>query len=167
MLWIRILIRMFLGLPDPHPDPDPYVFGPPRSASGSGSHKYDSGSGSFHHQAKILRKTSSIVTYLWLFTSVPDPYAFGPPGSASGSVRQRYRSEEPDPDPPQNVADPQHCWCLQKTIFIRRTNCTILSECGLTGCSWGRWRIPSSSLACRLSLRRPGRPYPRRNLWVQ
>jgi hypothetical protein len=35
--------------PDPNPDPDlsdPYVFGPPGS-----------GSGSFFHQAKILRKT--------------------------------------------------------------------------------------------------------------
>jgi hypothetical protein len=32
---------------------DPYVFCPP----GSVSHKYGSGSGSFHHQAKIVRKT--------------------------------------------------------------------------------------------------------------
>jgi hypothetical protein len=37
-------------------DPDPYVFGPPGSASGSVSHKYGSGSGSFHHEAKIVRK---------------------------------------------------------------------------------------------------------------
>jgi hypothetical protein len=28
-------------------------------------------------------------------------------GSESGSVSQRYRS--PDPDPYQNVTDPQHC----------------------------------------------------------
>jgi hypothetical protein len=28
---------------DPNPDPDPYIFGPP-------------GSGSFYHQAKIVRK---------------------------------------------------------------------------------------------------------------
>jgi hypothetical protein len=38
---------------------DPYVFGPPGSASVS--HKYGSdsgsGSGSFHHQAKEIRKT--------------------------------------------------------------------------------------------------------------
>jgi hypothetical protein len=40
----------------------------------------------------------------------PDPYVFGPPGSASGTVRQRYGSE--DPDPYQNVTDPQHCWKL-------------------------------------------------------
>ena len=42
---------------DPDPE-DPYVFGPPRFAFGSDSHKYGSGSGSgsFHHQAKIVRK---------------------------------------------------------------------------------------------------------------
>ncbi len=34
-------------------DPDPYVFGPP----GSGSISQISVSGSFHHQAKIVRKT--------------------------------------------------------------------------------------------------------------
>ncbi len=33
-------------------DPDPDVFGPP----GSVSHNYGSGSGSFHHQAKIAEK---------------------------------------------------------------------------------------------------------------
>ncbi len=43
--------------PDPNPDPsDPYVFGPPGSGSGSISQRYGSGSGSFHHPAKILRK---------------------------------------------------------------------------------------------------------------
>ncbi len=47
-------------------DPDPYAFGPP----GSVSHKYESGSGSgsFHHQAKIVRKTlisSVFATSLW------------------------------------------------------------------------------------------------------
>jgi hypothetical protein len=35
--------------PDPNPDPpDPHVFGLPESGSGSGS---------FYHQAKIVRKT--------------------------------------------------------------------------------------------------------------
>ncbi len=46
-------------------DPDPYVLGPPCSASGSVSHKYGSGSRSFHHQAKIVRKTL-MSTFLWL-----------------------------------------------------------------------------------------------------
>ncbi len=36
---------MFLGLPDPHPDPILL------------SHKYGSSSGSFYHQAKIIRYT--------------------------------------------------------------------------------------------------------------
>jgi hypothetical protein len=37
------------------PDPDPHVFGPP--GSGSTSQRYGSGSGSFYHHAKIVRKT--------------------------------------------------------------------------------------------------------------
>ncbi len=47
--------------PDPYP-PDPYVFGPP----GSIRQRYGSGSGSFYHHAKIVRKTL-IPTILWLF----------------------------------------------------------------------------------------------------
>jgi hypothetical protein len=40
---------------DPDPDPqDPYVFWPP--GSGSISQRYESGSESFYHQAKIVRK---------------------------------------------------------------------------------------------------------------
>jgi hypothetical protein len=50
--------------PDPNPD-DPYVFRPPRSGSGSISQRYGSRSGSFYHQAKIVRKTL-IPTALWL-----------------------------------------------------------------------------------------------------
>jgi hypothetical protein len=30
-------------------------------------------------------------------------------GSGAGSVSQRYGSADPDPDPYQNVTDPQHC----------------------------------------------------------
>jgi hypothetical protein len=44
---------------DPNPDPpDPHVFGPP--GSGSTSQRYGSGSGSFCHNAKIVRKTLSL-----------------------------------------------------------------------------------------------------------
>ncbi len=39
-----------------------------------------------------------------------DPYVFGPPESVTGSVSQRYGSEDPHPDPYQNVRDPQHCF---------------------------------------------------------
>jgi hypothetical protein len=45
------------------PNPDPSVFGPP--GTGSISHRYGSESGSFYHQAKIVRKTL-ISTALWL-----------------------------------------------------------------------------------------------------
>jgi hypothetical protein len=42
--------------PDPNPDPpDPHVFGP--HGSGSISQRYGSGSGSFYHEANIVRKT--------------------------------------------------------------------------------------------------------------
>ncbi len=52
--------------PDPNPDPsDPYVFGPPGSWSGSISQRYGSESGSFYHQAKVVRKIL-IPTALWL-----------------------------------------------------------------------------------------------------
>jgi hypothetical protein len=43
---------LFISVPDP---PDPHVFGPP--GSGSTSQRYGSGSGSFYHHAKIVRKT--------------------------------------------------------------------------------------------------------------
>ncbi len=48
------------------PDPDPHVFGPPGSVSVSTSQRYGSGSGSFYHHAKIVRKTL-IPSVLWLF----------------------------------------------------------------------------------------------------
>ncbi len=51
--------------PDPNPDPpDPRVFRPP--GSGSTSQRYGSGSGSFYHHAKIIRKTLNPII-LWLF----------------------------------------------------------------------------------------------------
>ncbi len=54
---------------DPDPHPDPYVFGPHGYESWSVSHKHGfgskSGSGSFYHHVKIVRKTV-ICTFLWL-----------------------------------------------------------------------------------------------------
>jgi hypothetical protein len=40
-------------------------------------------------------------------------------GSASGSISQRHGSADPDldPDPPQNVMDPQHCLFLTVGTF--------------------------------------------------
>ncbi len=49
---------LLTSVPDPNPDPpDPHVFWPP--GSGSTSQRYGSGSGSvsFYHNAKIVRKT--------------------------------------------------------------------------------------------------------------
>jgi hypothetical protein len=53
-------LNVVFSVPDPDPNPDldllnPHVFGPP--GSGSTSQRYGSGSGSFYHQAKIVRKT--------------------------------------------------------------------------------------------------------------
>jgi hypothetical protein len=39
-----------------------------------------------------------------------------------GSISQRYGSGDPDPDPHQNVKDPQHCMQL---LFILRKNYEI------------------------------------------
>jgi hypothetical protein len=49
-------------------------------------------------------------------------------GSAfeSGSISQRHESAEPDPDPdtPQNVMDPQHCFVV--IIFYLLPNSSIV-----------------------------------------
>ena len=37
--------------------------------------------------------------------------------AGSGSISQRHGSEDPDPDPPQNVMDPQHC--LVEVQFLK------------------------------------------------
>ncbi len=62
---IRIQVRTSTGVAYPDPDPpDPHVFGPPGSESVS--KRSGSGSGSFYHHAKIVRKTL-VPTILWLF----------------------------------------------------------------------------------------------------
>jgi hypothetical protein len=48
------LVYVLCSVADPDP-PDPHVFGPP--GSGSTSQMYGSGSGSFYHHAKKVRKT--------------------------------------------------------------------------------------------------------------
>jgi hypothetical protein len=61
---VLVLVRASFNtsVADPNQDPpDPYVFGPP----GSGSSSQRNGSGSFYHQAKIIRKTL-ISAVLWL-----------------------------------------------------------------------------------------------------
>ncbi len=47
--------QYFHSVPDPD-QPDPHVFAPPGYGSESRSPRYGSGSGSFYHQLKIVRK---------------------------------------------------------------------------------------------------------------
>ncbi len=62
VLKINILVLYLLvSVPDPEQGQDPYVFG----SSGSGFVIYLYGSGSFHHQAQLLRETW-ISTLWWL-----------------------------------------------------------------------------------------------------
>jgi hypothetical protein len=53
----RKFVGVFGSFADPQPVPDTFVFELFGSASGSVSHKYGSGTGSFHHHTKIVRKT--------------------------------------------------------------------------------------------------------------
>jgi hypothetical protein len=53
-------ISVYSGVADPDlnlDSSDPYVFGSPGSGSGPISQRYGSGSESYYHQAKIVRKT--------------------------------------------------------------------------------------------------------------
>ncbi len=40
-----------------------------------------------------------------------------------GSISQKHGSEDPDPDPPQNAMDPEHCLkLLEKPSALKREN---------------------------------------------
>ncbi len=108
--WNGQSIRIFMETSS-DADQDPLVFGP----SGSVSQRY--GSGSFYHQAKIVRKplTYCIVTSLWLFIFVK---------CCTCTYLQKVKNKKvfvyilkvteetvrgADPDPYQNVMDSQHC----------------------------------------------------------
>ncbi len=115
----------FTNVPNPDPDPpDPHVFGP-----GSTSQMYGSGSGlgsgSFYIHAKIVR-TTLIPSILWLFLTfylaekivlkisfLLESWRSMTKIAGSGSISQKHGSEDPDPDPPQNVMDPEH-WSLPR-----------------------------------------------------
>jgi hypothetical protein len=55
--------------------------------------------------------------------------AFGS-GSESGSISQRHGSADPDPDPHQNVMDPQHhgLW-LSNMSHFRSSSYLVLDAC--------------------------------------
>ncbi len=48
-------------------------------------------------------------------------------GSGSGSISQRHGSADPDPHPPQNIMDPQHCfysfYSLQCQLRLLHLSC--------------------------------------------
>jgi hypothetical protein len=56
IVFLSRVIESIERIADPDPS-DPYVFEPPGSGYGSSNQRYGSGSGSFYHQAKIVRKT--------------------------------------------------------------------------------------------------------------
>jgi hypothetical protein len=73
------------------PDPDPHVIGPP--GPGSTSQRYGSGSGSFYHHAKIVRKNNldsyyfvTLCDFLSLKNYVNVPSKAWIRGSGSGST---------------------------------------------------------------------------------
>jgi len=47
--------------------------------------------------------------------------------AGSGSISQRHGSEDPDPDPPQNVMDLQHCFKVDEKA--QKTEKCILYIC--------------------------------------
>jgi hypothetical protein len=54
-------------------------------------------------------------------------------GSGSGSISQRHGSVDPDPDPHQNVMDPQHCSTDDKNHLsisqqMRKLTLTVTDE---------------------------------------
>jgi hypothetical protein len=103
---------------DPDPE-DPYVFGPPRFAFGSDSHKYGSGSGSgsFHHQAKIVRKPSFLLFCDCFMTF----YQCSGSTTGSGSVPMFLGLPYSHPDPLDTGANPRiriRTWIRTKMLRI-------------------------------------------------
>jgi hypothetical protein len=53
-------------------------------------------------------------------------------GSGSGSISHRHGSADLDPNPHQNVMDPQHCLVLGKKLFIKRGEVGTGNQLGRT-----------------------------------
>jgi hypothetical protein len=62
---VRLHIH-YSSVADPDP-PDPHVFGPPGSGSIGQRYGYVSGSGSFYHHAKIVRKNLDSYYFVTIF----------------------------------------------------------------------------------------------------
>jgi hypothetical protein len=55
--------------------------------------------------------------------------------AGSGSISKKYGSADPDPDPPQNVMDPEHCFLYYRYLFMQsriRSERQAAAICGLT-----------------------------------
>ena len=55
--------------------------------------------------------------------------------AGSGSISQRHGSADPDPDPPQNVMDPQHCSYHQRKMPLASQATHSLAVVRKLGCS--------------------------------
>ena len=55
--------------------------------------------------------------------------------AGSGSISQRHGSADPDPDPPQNVMDPQHWQYVQTGIYSQVDKTVLQAKMGSTACS--------------------------------
>ncbi len=73
-------------------------------------------------------------------------------GPESGSISQRHGSADPDPDPHQNVMDPQH--------WLRDSSLLLGAQCSARCCtSWTRWWT-SLGLSQRPHTKRPSKGEP-------
>jgi hypothetical protein len=103
-------ISKFLGLPDP----DTLFRG------------YGSGSGSFHHQAKIVRKTliSNVLRLLYDFLPLKNDV----------NVPTNSNKQKTDPDPLARGTDPEHCerinmiWFLDAQWFKNETHTDLMNS---------------------------------------
>ncbi len=131
----RSLIRI-LGLSEPHP-----------LARGRGS-----GSGSFHHRAKIVRKPLISTVFCFLNGLLSVKNDVNVPSKSykqffvgilkvtdeRGRIRIRfskYGSEDPDADPYQTVPDPEHwfLYFLSCLLFIMSSLCVDMFDKDQTG----------------------------------
>ena len=144
---------------------DPHVFGTSGSGSRSTSQRYGSKSGSFYHQAKIVRKTL-VSTFLWLLyhffslkndLNVPSKsnmrkklfsisfllaswqsvmkIAGSRSESGSGSISLRHGSA--DLDSHQNVMDPQHCFAMSPLYYFFLSG-WLPERCHSSCFNWGK-----------------------------
>ncbi len=122
--------------PDPNPEPpDPHVFRPP--GSGSASQIYGSGSRSFLSSSKNSKKTLDSYCFVTSFgpLSLKNEKLISRKTffqkisfllaskrsmtkiAGSGSISQKHGSA--DPDPHQNIMDPEHCLEHNKCVEVK------------------------------------------------